>query len=39
MTSSDSAHGLEQDMGELAVLPGLEVVAGQIAPADCRAAR
>lgn len=32
MTASDRAPGLEQDMGELAVLPGLEIVAGQIAP-------
>jgi AAA lid domain/ATPase family associated with various cellular activities (AAA) len=32
MTASNRTPGLGQDMGELAALPGLEQVAGQIAP-------
>ena len=32
MTAPDRTPGLEHDMGELAALPGLEKVAGQIAP-------
>ena len=32
MTALDRTPGLGHDMGELAALPGLEKVAGQIAP-------